>query len=667
MKKAVKISIICVIAFVVAIAIAVGFFFLAIDPNINMFNSPNLNLEQLTSYSRTVSVLDVNGDPIDDALYDSNKLYVKLEDLPSHTINAFIAIEDKRFYKHNGIDYKRMASALLYNIKSRSFKEGASTITQQLIKNTHLSNEKTIKRKINEMRLARRLEKVYNKNQILESYFNILYFGSGIRGLGTASRVMFDKSASELTLAQSAALASIINNPTKYSPYNNPDNLERRKTLVLRQMLNQGFITESEYDSAIAEEIVFNKDKQNQFIIGLLRDACKELKCGEKALFINNYTFTTSYDPEIVCAVRNAVKNTEVDGYVRVIVLDNASGGVVCDETNESGYINPQRSPASTIKPFIAYAPALENGANPLSQILDEPTDFGGYEPANYKDVYRGYISLKEGLIYSSNIAAVKLLRQNGIEKSVSVAKSFGLNFAESDSSLPIALGGMEKGVTLLELANAYRTLANGGLYSDVHYFHSVSDGNNIKYNVRDNSRRAVDDDTAYLITDMLQDCARNGTAKKLKYSGIIAAKTGTNGDKNGNTDCYCIAYTPKNTIAVWFGAKDAPLDNGITGASCCNVIKDLCRNGTISTDKNFEMPDSVAYYEIDFSELKNSHKVYLADPLLPPRYRYRALLSKRHLPIRKNIDIIDYYDSNMWNNDGSNFDGFDIFDGSVD
>ena len=133
MKKAAKISIICVIAFIITVAIAVGFFFIVISPNVNMFNSPDLNLEQLTSYSRTVTILDVNGNPIDDALYDNNKLYVKIDDLSPHTVNAFIAIEDKRFYRHSGIDYKRMASALLYNIKSRKFKEGASTITQQLI------------------------------------------------------------------------------------------------------------------------------------------------------------------------------------------------------------------------------------------------------------------------------------------------------------------------------------------------------------------------------------------------------------------------------------------------------------------------------------------------------------------------------------------------------
>ena len=668
MKKAAKISIICVIAFIITVAIAVGFFFIVISPNVNMFNSPDLNLEQLTSYSRTVTILDVNGNPIDDALYDNNKLYVKIDDLSPHTVNAFIAIEDKRFYRHSGIDYKRMASALLYNIKSRKFKEGASTITQQLIKNTHLSNEKTIKRKINEMRLARKLERIYDKNQILESYFNILYFGSGIRGLGTASRVMFDKPASELTLAQSAALASVINNPTKYSPYNNFDNLTRRKTLVLKQMREQGFISQSEYDDAVSEEIVFNKDKQNQFVAGLLRSACTELKCSEKSLFINNYTFKTTYDPNVVSAVRTVIKNTDIDGHVRIVVLDNASGGIVCDETNTSGYLNPQRSPASTIKPFIAYAPALENGLNPLSQICDEPTTFGDYSPANYKDVYRGYISLKECLMYSSNIAAVKLLRQNGIENSVAIAKSFGLPFSNSDISLPIALGGMEKGVTLLELANAYRTLANGGVYSDIHYFQSATEGNIVRHTVNDTARRAVGDDTAYLLTDMLRECAVYGTAKKLKYSGIIAAKTGTNGDKDGNTDCYCIAYTPKYTVAVWFGANEKPLENSVTGATCSALIREICEQGAIKSDIPFDMPDSVAYYEIDNLELKNSHNVYLADPLLPPRYRSRALLLKRHLPIRKNIDIVDYYDSNLWNSDEqSDFDRFDIFDSGFD
>ena len=209
---------------------------------------------------------------------------------------------------------------------------------------------------------------------------------------------MFDKPASELTLAQSAALASVINNPTKYSPYNNFDNLTRRKTLVLKQMREQGFISQSEYDDAVSEEIVFNKDKQNQFVAGLLRSACAELKCSEKSLFINNYTFKTTYDPTVVSAVRTVIKNTDIDGHVRIVVLDNASGGIMCDETNTSGYLNPQRSPASTIKPFIAYAPALENGLNPLSQFATSRQYSATIRPPIIKTFIAGIFRLKSVL-----------------------------------------------------------------------------------------------------------------------------------------------------------------------------------------------------------------------------------------------------------------------------
>lgn len=638
-----------------------------IEPSINLFNAPTLDLDKLTSYSRTLTVLDINGDPIDDAFYGGDRLYVKIEDLSENTVNAFIAIEDKRFYKHSGIDYRRVASTLLSNIKAGSFKEGASTITQQLIKNTHLSNEKTIRRKINEMRLARHLERIYSKKQILECYFNVLYFGSGIRGLGTASRVMFGIPASELTLAQSAALASIINNPAKYSPYSNIENLTKRKELVLKQMLNQGLISASEYSDAVNEDIVFDNDKQNQFVYGLIKNACAELKCTEKSLFNNNLTIATDYDKNSVSCARSAIKNCEIDGNVRILILNNATGGIICDETNISGYLNPRRSPASTIKPILSYAAALESGMNPLSQILDEPTSFGDYSPNNYKNVYRGYQSIKDCLISSSNIAAVKLLQYVGVDYAKSIAQSCGLSFGKSDNSLPIALGGMENGVTLIELANAYRTLANGGIYSDVHYVNKISEQNKTVHRADINTRRAISDDTAYLLTDMLIECAHSGTAKKLKYSGIIAAKTGTNGNDNGNYDCYCIAYTPTRTVAVWFGAKDKPLDNSVTGASCCKIIKELCDNGIIETDETFVMPDSVAYYEIDATELSDSHEVYLADPILPKRYRRRALLSKRHLPIRKNIDIIDFYDRIAWENSESQYNGFDVFDSTFD
>lgn len=665
-KKATKISLITVSVLIALVACAVGVFFILIEPRVNIFpNDQKLDTALLTSYTDTVTILDADGKPLDDSIFIGNKVAVKIEDLPKHTADAFIAIEDKRFYSHSGIDYKRMASALWKNAMSRSFREGASTITQQLIKNTHLSNEKTLKRKLIEIRLARDLERRFDKDRILECYFNILYFGSGIRGLGTASRVFFDKSASELTVAQSAALASIINNPSKYSPYKNPDNLQARKNLVLRLMLQQGFISENDYDTALNEPLTFCSNKQNQFIEGVVKNACAQLNCSEKQLFSQKCTLKTSFDAKISDSARAAIKNADIEGNVRILVLDNSTGGIACDETNSNRYLNPKRSPASAIKPFISYAPALENGYNPLSQIADEPTVFGDYAPQNYKSVYRGYQSLTDCLIHSSNIAAVKLLQDVGIEKAKDTARAFGIDFEQSDDSLAIALGGMERGVTLSELANAYRTLANNGIYTDIGYVQSAESNESTVFKASAIARRAVNDDTAYLLTDILTQCAKSGTAKKLRNCGIIAAKTGTNGDKNGNYDCYCIAYTPANTIAVWIGANEKPLDNKITGAYCCNMIVDMFNDGALRADKRFTVPKSVAYYEIDNYELENSHEVYLADPLLPGRYRRRALLSKRHLPVQKSIDIIDYYDEIFWNDSKTDLhdDYFDIFD----
>ncbi|MDE6200915.1 MAG: penicillin-binding protein [Clostridiales bacterium] len=651
MKKASKVTLICLAVFVGIILLAASFFFLLIEPNVTVFGSERLDLDKLTTYSRSVTLLDAFGNPIDDAVYfGNNNISVDIDSLPEHTLNAFIAIEDKRYYTHHGVDYKRMASALVSNIKSGGFNQGASTITQQLIKNTHLSNEKTLNRKISEIRLARKLERVYSKRQILESYLNVLYFGSGIRGLGTASRVMFGKSASELTLAQSAALASIINNPAKYSPYNNIDNLNKRKRLVLKEMLSQKLVSKTEYDNALSESLEFGKNRSNQFVTATLKSACSALNCSEKTLFLKNYTIRTSYDPTIANTARTALSNIANDYNARVLVIANRAGGIVCDETNGTKYINPQRSPASTIKPFTSYAIALESGLNPLSQISDEPTVFGDYAPANYKGVYRGYLSMRDCLKYSSNIAAVKLMRQFGVEQSKSVARGFGLKFEQSDNTLALALGGMEKGVTLPEIANAYRTLANGGIYSSISYINDIKNIDKLDvYKAVNAQKRAVGDDTAYLLTDMLMTCAQSGTAKKLKYSGIIAAKTGTNGDENGNYDCYAVAYTPEYTFAVWFGAKDKPIPNSVTGASCCDIITRICNNANIDTSVPFDMPDSVAYFDVDCNELVESHEVYLADPLLQQRYRMAALLSKRHLPIRKNIDILDYYDSYMW------------------
>ena len=350
MKKAAKISILIVSVVMAVIALFVGFMFLLIEPSVNILGAPDLDLAKLTSASRTITLTDVNGKPINDVLYDSNKIFVDIDDISEHTKNAFIAVEDKRFYSHGGIDYRRIASAALANIKSGKFREGASTITQQLIKNTHLSNEKTIRRKLNEMRLARALERVYDKDAILENYFNILYFGSGIKGIGTASRVMFGISASELTLAQSAALASIINNPTKYSPYDNYDNLIERKNLVLKLMLDQGLITDSDYKSARAEELTFDKNKQNQFVSGVLRAVCRSIGCSEKELFSTSRTISTYYNAEIAACARRAINDMgEFNGYIRLLVLDNASGGIICDETNSNKYIDLRRDRKSVV------------------------------------------------------------------------------------------------------------------------------------------------------------------------------------------------------------------------------------------------------------------------------------------------------------------------------
>ncbi len=647
MKKPVVISIAVISVLIALILIAVGVFFLLIEPRINILNAPELDMDKLTSYSRTVRILDKDGNGIDGALFDKNKVYVRIDELQPHTKNAFIAIEDKRFYDHDGVDYKRILSALASNIKHGGFREGASTITQQLIKNTHLSNEKTIKRKLNEMRLARRLEQVYSKDRILESYFNILYFGSGITGLGTASRVMFGKSAGELSLAQSAALAAIINNPSKYNPYKNSEALDSRKSLVLKMMKNQGYISDGEYSSALEEKLNFSLFKRSGFIDETIRSLSKQSHCSEKDLFLGNYTISTRYDKAISDCARAAISALPFDCNARVIVLENSTGGVACDESNCTSCHGIRRSPASTIKPFVSYAAALENGANPLTQILDEPTDFNGYRPSNYHDKYRGYLSLEDCLVYSSNIGAVKLLDSVGIENGVETAKKFGLPLVDEDKTLATALGGVTHGVTLLEIANAYRTLANGGAYSPTSYFERADGvyGDMRKPEVI--VTHAVGEDTAYLLTDILCKCAKYGTAKKLAGIDCIAAKTGTNGDENGNYDCYCIAYTKTHTVAVWFGAIDN-LDNTITGSTCCDVIKELFASGAMHSDK-FVPPDSVGYYEVDDLALRNEHEVYLADPMQLKRFRRTALLSKRHLPIQKNIDIIDYFDRMFW------------------
>lgn len=335
-----------------------------------------LDATRLSEDKAQVCVYDKDGEKID---LPALKQTASFSALPDYLPNAFVAVEDKRFYSHRGFDYRRIVKAAMKNITSFSFREGASTLSQQLIKNTHLSGEKTIKRKLKEMKLTRILEKNYSKNEILSLYLNSIYFGHSAFGVEEAAAYYFGKSAEVLDAAESAMLAALVKSPNNYSPFRAPEKCLKRRNFVLSLMRDQGFLDDSSYQAAIKKSLPEAPSETNECgksYLSRVFEEVSEIYPYEKAL--GNLKIYTYFDRNLQTRLENVKANSDFSS----IVLDNRTHGVkACYSTIGS---NIKRLPASLMKPLAVYAPALEeNVVTPATPVLDEKTDFGGYSPNN--------------------------------------------------------------------------------------------------------------------------------------------------------------------------------------------------------------------------------------------------------------------------------------------
>ena len=526
---------------------------------------PKIELDEkkLITTSDFISFYDSQNNLI--TISDKTALNEKLTVLNTNLQNAFIAIEDKNFFKHKGVDYKRIIKASLVNIKNRAFKQGASTISQQLIKNTHLSNEKTLSRKITEIKLTKKLEKQYAKQEILTMYLNTIYFGENCFGVTSASKRYFDKTPDELTLSECASLAGTISAPSKLNPCVNLQANLKKRNLVLDRMLSLGLITESQYQTAIAEKLSINQNKSAPYS-SYLNCCFDELSKIERLspYLLKNCKVLTYYNS----ALQNYIYNiSDIDCDYQNIVLDNKTCGVIAYHTT-CGEIG--REIASTAKPIAVYGPAIDKGIiTPYTKINDEKTTFGDYSPSNFNDKYYGEVSVEFALNKSLNLPAVKVLDYLG----VNTAKAYlnKMNIPCDNHGLSVALGNFSANVLLKDLAGSYTTFANLGVYKKPHFIKEIVDENgNSIYKAEISERRVFKKSTASLISDMLKKSTTQGTAKKLSYIDFdLAVKTGTLGTKNGNSDCYSVGYTTQNTFAVWIGNFDGSLlDNNQTGSN---------------------------------------------------------------------------------------------------
>lgn len=571
-----------------------------------------IDLSKLVSNRNEIKVYSYQGNVISENSTSDGGKYIKAHQLKDYTKNAFVAIEDKRFYNHNGVDYKRIVGATLKNIKNGFFKEGASTITQQLVKNTHLSNEKTVNRKLKEIKLAIELEKLYSKEKILECYLNTIYFGNGAYGIEQASKTYFNKSASQLSLNESAMLAGMIKAPSKYSLTNNYQSAIERKNLVLNEMYNQNYITKSQLIVSSNEKISFIKQEKNVYD-DYVNAVLSQLESIENfSPYFNKTIKIYTYLDENLQAEISTATLEEYD--VNKIVINSKINGVsaYCGEN-----YNLKRCPASCVKPWLVYAPMIDDGYIKESSVIsDSEIYFGDYSPKNYDGKTQGNVTVKDALKKSLNIPAVKLLNGYTIKKANNYTKKLGVDI--ENENLSVALGSINNGMSLFDLCNVYSVFNNEGIYKNSSFINKVYIDNVKIYEFKPDTNKVFSSETAFIINDVLKSAVKDGSSKKLNFLPYeLCAKTGTNGVKNGNYDAYSIAYTTEHIVGVWVGNYDNEImPNTVTGGNHPTIISSKILSSIYKNynPKPFNIPSNVIAKQIDKNTLLNEQREYIVD-----------------------------------------------------
>ena len=606
---------------------------------------------------------------------------VSYNELPKNLVNAYISIEDQRFYKHNGVDLPRTGAAILSYIKnmgSSSF--GGSSITQQLVKNITGDNSSKVSRKVKEWFRAFAIEGIMTKEEIINSYLNIIYVGPNVYGVGAGSKYYFNKDVSNLSLAECAFLAGINNSPNSYNPYaedktvqeKNKEKIKTRANAVIKKMLELGYIREDEYNSAKAEIDAglkfkkgnIEKEKSNgiysyhtdSLIIEVIQDISKKKRISQQ--FAENYinmaglkiysTETASIQKTIENEAKQkkyllkSKKENDVYSQLAMVVIENNTGRVLgcvggSGEKTEARGLNratqSTRQTGSAGKPISVLIPAIDLKLyTPISKIVDEETTFDdgseeGYSPKDYNK-YRGEITLRQAVESSQNIPFVKMMEEITPKKSIKYMEKMGVTtLTKADDNLNLALGGLDKGISPLQMAVAYSTIANDGIYIEPIFYDKVenSDGKTI-VKAYQKKKRVYSKDVAYVVKSLLTEPVNGaqGTARYCKIEGMdVAAKTGTT---NEEYDRWLCGFTPYYTAATWFGFDKNETINfnrkNPSGLIWSNVMKRI-HSGMKS--KKFDIPSSVEAvkickdtYLIANSGCKNTYEEYFLNGTIP-------------------------------------------------
>ncbi|MEE0107256.1 MAG: PBP1A family penicillin-binding protein [Lachnospiraceae bacterium] len=554
--------------------------------------------------SQTSIAYDINGKTLSVLKGEKDVYYIEYEDIPIYVKQAIISTEDKRFYKHNGIDYRGIMRAAVAMIQDGEVTQGGSTITQQLARTVFLSNERTWERKIEEMYIAVELEKKYSKEEILEFYLNNVYFANGYYGIEAAAQGYFGTDVSHLSLSQMIYLCAIPNNPTLYNPLTHADKTQARRDRILKSMLEDQVISESSYQTAVAEQIkttepeeiknnyaetytyycatralmelegfefqtVFSDDEEKTAYdreYQSLYDACN------KKLFTGGYRIYTSLDLDAQSQLQASVDEVlagfgeksdegiyELQG--AAVCIDNTTGMVRAiiggrSQDDVEGYtlnraFQSFRQPGSAIKPLIVYTPALERGYTPDTTVVDEPIADG---PVNGDGTYSGAMSLRQAVARSKNTIAWKIFEELTPEVGISYLEAMGFsNLDANDKRLPASIGGFTNGVSPLEMAKGYATIKNDGGYRNPTCIMKITDADGeVIYQADQTASVIYKENACRQMTDMLQTVITSGTGRGYSLGMMpCAGKTGTTND---NKDGWFVGYTPYYTTSVWVG-----------------------------------------------------------------------------------------------------------------
>lgn len=642
-----KLILILIILLLIGVLVAETLAFLYLK---DIYSTMGEDIEKLMlgvdiDYANSV-ILDIDGNYLATLNGDEKREIITLSEMPDYLPKAYIAIEDERFKEHYGIDIRRTARAIITYIKNDGYSSfGGSTITQQLVKNVTNDREDTVDRKVREWILAYELEQRYSKDEILEKYLNIIFVGSDVYGVELGSQYYFNKSASELTLSECAYLAGITHSPNLYNPFDGTDNgetIKNRTIIVLKKMLETGAISQMEYNKAFAETnrgLKFEKGNEvntvysyhtdaalNQIIEEVAEQNNLSIPMAKSYLYSGGFTIYTTQNSNIQSILEQDFNNPQFmqpslsrEGettQAAMVVIDHTNGFVVgCvgglgEKTVSRGLNRATQSPrqtGSSMKPIAVVGPAMQERIITAASIYsDVRTTFTlktgeSYTPKNY-NYYRGKITVRQALETSQNIPFVKIMQELTTDKSKEYLKKMGITtLTEKDNDLALAIGGLDLGISPLEMAGAYATIANGGTYIEPTFYTKVVDSKgNVVLQANQEKRRVFTEPNAYVLQNLLMQpvVGSRGTAKNCAISGIdVAAKTGTT-DKD--YDRWLCGFTPYYTAATWFGYDyNETVRYGATNPAGLLWAGAMSRIHEGLPEATFKMPDGVETYKV--------------------------------------------------------------------